>query len=400
MTTLSKMVVTGTARNCATTLAADLASLARALKEFPNLHWFIVESDSEDDTVQVLQDFKQKVPNFGFVSLGKLADSLPLRTERLAQCRNRCLDELQNNLALIDATYMVLADLDGTQSLLTQEGLMSCFDNDDWAVCTGNQKGSYYDIWALRHPVWSPNDCWEQKMFFEAAGLGSEKAAYLAVFSRMIEISPDAEWIEVDSAFGGLGIYKTEYLQNARYNGRADNNLWGGQVCEHVAFNKQIKANGGKLFINPAMVNTALNEHSIQAILPEDMTFPITLNVIESNKAASKEFWQLSVTSMTAEDIIGAYKVFLNRHPESMNVIQPRVGMTADMVLVDFLTSSEFLSRKGVDKLVANMLKKMPVSALPLDFLNAKEVIQKKDMDQVLLKMLANYFEWVKKPQD
>lgn len=103
---------------------------------------------------------------------------------------------------------------------------------------------------------------------------------------------------------------------------------------------------------------------------------------------------------MTAEDIIGAYKVFLNRHPESMNVIQPRVGMTADMVLIDFLTSTEFLSRKGVDKLVANMLKKMPVSALPVDFLNAKEVIQKKDMDQVLLKLLANYFEWVKKPQD
>lgn len=303
MTNLSKMVVTGTARNCATTLAADLASLARALKEFPNLYWFIVESDSEDDTVQVLQDFKQKAPNFGFVSLGKLADSLPLRTERLAHCRNRCLDELQNNLALKDAVYMVVADLDGTQSLLTQDGLMSCFDKDDWAVCTGNQKGSYYDIWALRHPVWSPNDCWEQKMFFEAVGLSSEKAAYLAVFSRMIEIRAGAEWTEVDSAFGGLGIYKTKYLQNARYNGRADNNLWGGQVCEHVAFHRQIKANRGKLFINPAMVNTALNEHSIQAILPEDMTFPITLNVVESNKADTKEFGQLSVTTRVRHQI-------------------------------------------------------------------------------------------------
>ena len=390
---LAKLVVMGTARNCATTLAADLASLARALKVFPNLHWFLVESDSQDDTVKVLQNFKENVPNFNFVSLGNLSETMPLRTERLAHCRNRCLDELQDNLAFVDAEYVAIADLDGTQSLLTQQGLMSCFERPDWGACFANQEGSYYDIWALRHPVWSPNDCWEQKMFYEQAGLSSEKSAYLAVFSRMIDIPADAEWLEVDSAFGGLGIYKTKYFQNARYNGSASNNLWGGQVCEHVAFHKALKANGAKLFINPRMVNTSLNEHSMQAIMPEDITFPITLNRGKAKEAESKEFGQLSVTSMTSEDIIGAYKVFLNRHPESMNVIQPRVGMTADMVLVDFLTSKEFLSRKGVDKLVSTMLKKMPLDTLSLDFLNSSELMQRKDMDQVILKMLTQYFE-------
>ena len=148
MIMLANLVVIGTARNCATTLAADLASLARALKAFPNLHWFVVESDSEDDTVKVLQNFKTNVPNFNFVSLGNLSESMHLRTERLAHCRNRCLDEFQDNLAFVDAEYVAIADLDGTQSLLTQEGVMSCFERSEWGACFANQEGSYYDIWA------------------------------------------------------------------------------------------------------------------------------------------------------------------------------------------------------------------------------------------------------------
>ena len=219
MSMLAKLVVMGTARNCATTLAADLASLARALKAFPNLHFFLVESNSQDDTVKVLQNFKENVPNFNFVSLGNLSETMPLRTERLAHCRNRCLDELQDNLAFVDAEYVVIADLDGTQSLLTQEGLMSCFERPDWGACFANQEGSYYDIWALRHPVWSPNDCWEQKMFYEQAGLSSEKSAYLAVFSRMIEIPADAEWLEVDSAFAQCEVQRLCFKQSLGWAG-------------------------------------------------------------------------------------------------------------------------------------------------------------------------------------
>ena len=387
----SKVLIVGTVRNAGEMMVSDIENLAKAFALFKDMHWLIIESDSTDDTLERLAQLQQSVPSFKFLSLGKLEPEIPLRTERIAYCRNRYLDELRLNPQYADVKYMVVADLDNTQVLTTQEGVMSCFERSDWGGCTANQEGLYYDIWALRHPVWSPNDCWEQKFFFERANLSNEKAAYSAVFSRMIEISPIAQWIEVDSSFGGLGIYNTQFLGSARYVGRANNDLWGGQVCEHVAFHAGLKANGARLFINPKMLNAALNEHSLQAIVPEDLLFPVNLKQAgkdTDNDIGTKE-GQLNVMTMTHEDIIGAYKVFLKRHPESPNVVQPRVGMTSDMVLVDFLTSGEFLNRSGVDKLIALVLKKMPVDKIPIDYLKTPAFWAREDVKALAAKMPA-----------
>jgi hypothetical protein len=62
---------------------------------------------------------------------------------------------------------------------------------------------------------------------------------------------------------------------------------------------------------------------------------------------------------MSQEDIIAAYKIFLKRHPETMEVIKPRVGLTGDRVLVDFLSSSEFTSRPEVVNLIFALAKKL-----------------------------------------
>jgi hypothetical protein len=385
----SKVLIVGTVRNAGEMMVSDIEKLSKAFALFKDVHWLIIESDSTDNTLDRLAELKQSVAHFNFLSLGQLEPHIPLRTERIAHCRNTYLDDLRNNPAYADVKFLVVADLDNTQVLTTQEGVMSCFARADWGGCTANQEGLYYDIWALRHPVWSPNDCWEQKFFFEKANLSKEKAAYSAVFSRMIEIPPTASWIEVDSSFGGLGIYKTEFLGDARYVGRADNNLWGGQVCEHVAFHASLKTHGAKLFINPQMLNAALNEHTLQIIVPEDLLFPVNLKQAgkdTDNDAGTKE-GQLNVMTMTHEDIIGAYKVFLKRHPETPNVVQPRVGMTSDMVLVDFLTSGEFLNRSGVDKLMALVLKKMPVDKIPIDYLKSPEFWARADVKDIVAKM-------------
>ena len=350
----SKVAIFATARNCAQSVVNDVTKLQSAFASFKNLYWFVVESDSSDDTVARLQDLRQSVANFEYVSLGVLEPSYPLRTERIAFCRNHYLNEFRTNPRLSDAEYIVVADLDGVQDLITAEGVMSCFQRQDWGVCSANQQGLYYDIWALRHPVWSPNDCWQQKYMLQDLGLSQEQAAYAAVFSRMIEISRQSGWIEVDSSFGGLAIYKSDALGAATYNGRADNNLWGGQVCEHVAFHMALKARGVRLFINPQMINTALNEHSLQSQLPEELV--MFLGDTKSDKAKdspdSTQSEQSSSLAMSKEDIVAAYKVFLGRLPESIEVILPRVGVSANALLIDFLTSNEFLSRKGIAKLL------------------------------------------------
>ena len=61
----------------------------------------------------------------------------------------------------------------------------------------------------------------------------------------------------------------------------------------------------------------------------------------------------------TQEDIIGAYKIFLQRHPESMNVIKPRIGLPTDRVLLEFMSSSEFLARPNNSKMITELARKI-----------------------------------------
>jgi hypothetical protein len=75
----------------------------------------------------------------------------------------------------------------------------------------------------------------------------------------MIVIPPDNEWIPVESAFGGLAIYKRHLFDNVRYSSVLAN---GDRVCEHVTLHQQMKVKGAKLYINPALINSGWNGHS------------------------------------------------------------------------------------------------------------------------------------------
>jgi hypothetical protein len=88
-------------------------------------------------------------------------------------------------------------------------------------------------------------------------------AAWQRKFERRIaalqyRISPDAPFISVRSAFGGLGIYRAEALSSAWYGSRDQQ---GRAVCEHVVFHRQLRARGFGLYISPALLNEAPPEH-------------------------------------------------------------------------------------------------------------------------------------------
>lgn len=261
-----KILVAGLVRNGHKTVRKDVFKLFASLKHCRALSWLVIESDSSDQTVATLGKLEGDVPNFRFISLGTLRDRMPNRTERIAHCRNVYLDELKANRLYTEVDYVVLADLDGTNDLITTSGFASCWKRSDWDVCTANQRGPYYDIWALRHSHWNPNDWQQQYDFLHAHNVRREAAMWAACYSRMITIDPSEEWIEVDSAFGGLAVYRKEAICDARYIGLDEA---GNEVCEHVSFNNQLKLSGRRIFINPELINTAYTEHSRQLRLPQ-----------------------------------------------------------------------------------------------------------------------------------
>jgi hypothetical protein len=250
---LSSIVVAGAARNCGKFIATDIERLQIALTGWKKVQFIIIESDSSDDTLEKLEQLKQSIEGFHYISMGELKCQIPKRTERLAFCRNRYLEELKSNEVFQDAEYVLVTDLDGTNELLTRENVASCWEIDDWDVCTANQLGLYYDIWALRHPLFSPNDCWEVFRFMiNELGVKPRVAKKKALKSRMFWFQRSVKPFEVDSAFGGLAIYKRHALENVHYVGVDEQ---GAEICEHVALNTQIRAKGCKIYINPKLIN-------------------------------------------------------------------------------------------------------------------------------------------------
>ena len=254
-----EVVILGICRNNSLELENDVHRLLDSFQDFSKIYFRFVESDSTDTTLQVLESLAAVVPNFSFVTLGKLQEEIPERVARICHCRNVCLDILKNDPLLADCAYVVVSDLDGANTLLTRSAVMSCWTRDDWDACMANQSAPYYDIYALRHPVWAPNDCWHYESELRLRGINPLVARQKAIYSRMITIDPGSEWIPVDSAFGGLAIYKRELFENVQYSSILPN---GNHVCEHVTLHQQMTERGAKLFINPALINLSWNTHS------------------------------------------------------------------------------------------------------------------------------------------
>ena len=73
----------------------------------------------------------------------------------------------------------------------------------------------------------------------------------------------------------------------------------------------------------------------------------------------SKDLGQMDTLKATREDVIAAYKIFLGRLPESMEVVDPRVGVASSAILLDFLISKEFLDQASKSQLILAVAKKI-----------------------------------------
>lgn len=254
-----EVVILGLCRNVSKELQNDVMRLLESFQDFSKIHFRFVESDSTDSTLNILTQLEIDIPNFKFVSLGNLQEQIPERVARICHCRNICLQILNDDPVLAKCAYVVVSDLDGVNSLLNRAAVLSCWKRSDWDACMANQAAPYYDIYALRHRDWAPDDCWHFENRLRSAGMNPLAARQKAIYERMVTIPSNCEWIPVDSAFGGLAIYKRELFNNVKYCSVLPN---GDHVCEHVTLHEQMKINGARLFINPSLINSGWNTHN------------------------------------------------------------------------------------------------------------------------------------------
>ena len=256
------VIVVGILKNIEKTLKKDIQILSKALEFFREIHWFLVESESNDKSLSILSEIKKTNNNFNYQSLGTSIKNNANRTDVMATARNAYLAYLREKVDQNEFPYVVVADFNLLNNKLSCNSVLTSWSNDNWDVVTANQSGPYYDIWALRHPLWAPNDCWEHHKFIRNYVRFPESALTFSIRSRMLRINKKSNWIKVDSAFGGFAIYKSQFLLMDNYYEGLDEN--GKMVCEHVTFHKRLTDNGAKIYINPAMINTKYTDHSRQ----------------------------------------------------------------------------------------------------------------------------------------
>lgn len=244
-------LVVGTIRNCQKQIFQTIKCLDKALYFANKIEYFFVESDSDDNTLDSLKKLSNQKNNFRYESFGRLRKNLPIHTQRLALCRNRYLEELKKETNSW-VKYLIVVDTDGVCRNINSQVIKECISEEGWSVYTANVKGSYYDIWALRHDIWSPNDCWQATKQELNIGLSRFESESKNVYSRMIKVNSSQRKIAVDSAFGGLAIYKkTSISEDAIYIGLCKD---GEKVCEHISFHNSIKKNQGLIFIHPKLI--------------------------------------------------------------------------------------------------------------------------------------------------
>jgi hypothetical protein len=265
-------LVVGTVRNASANVVSDLLRILSAAEEILPAKAFIVESDSSDDTIAKLTELSAKDSRVRFVSLGAVANTLPDRIERLRYCRNRYVNEIRETPLYHDCDLIIVADLDGINTRINMAAFQIALNSElVWDALAANQSARYYDILALRHSLWSPNN-WEREAEWLTPFLGKKAAKKHAMRDRMIRIPPTAAPILVDSAFGGLCIYRRWVFDQCDYS-EDPINSYGEN--EHVTIHRKVNLNGGKIFIHPGLINSSWTTHSLGGI-----SFISTLNSV------------------------------------------------------------------------------------------------------------------------
>lgn len=233
------------ARNAMPDLVNTLALVDEVREGFKSLRYYVYENDSTDQTAEVLDSFAATRPwvTVEHDALGGI-DSRgfePERTERLAGCRNRCLEWVRREAG--DTAYTIVLDVDPqhgfsvdgihnsvywlSENMPLGLGGMASYSLYRVANDDGKTAGvAHYDAWAARPVCW-----WRDRR--DEVGF-----TWFSSFLPPVGATP----CPMNSAFGGLGVYRTKAFLAGGYS---------GEDCEHVPHHRRMADAGWSMFLNP-----------------------------------------------------------------------------------------------------------------------------------------------------
>ena len=274
-----KFLLVGTISNAEDVFERDFKRVFNSLNKLGDVDVFLVESDSQDKTVNLLASLERLHKGFKYKSLGKLETSISNRVERIRLCRNYYVEYIRQNNGSHNWDYVVVADLDGMNSQITSRKIArSLSTSSRWDACFATQTFGYYDLYALRAKNWVEKDVFEeleqlkrrhpfhkksrfQSLNFLYAYWHFDKLRAEAIYSKMRHLTSGL--IDVDSAFGGFAIYKSFVFQTFDY---LPENVGVPYKCEHLDLHSKCKKSGLSLVIDSGLTNSYVNEYNLNRI--------------------------------------------------------------------------------------------------------------------------------------
>jgi hypothetical protein len=239
----SSAAIVAISRNALPALANTLPLITMVKRVFKECRMYVWENDSQDATGAVLDKYAEIEPGVT-VEHGTLGgiDSRgfePERTERLAYCRNKCLEWVRANAA--DTTWTIVFDTDPAGGF-SPDGV---FNSIGWlgSMMAGGcplQPGgmasyslarypdgvAHYDAWAARPVSW-----WRDRR--DEIGM-----IWFWQFLPPVGSPP----CPMNSVFGGLAVYQTKAFLSGGYS---------GEDCEHVPHHRRMREAGYQMYLNP-----------------------------------------------------------------------------------------------------------------------------------------------------
>ncbi len=250
---------------CARNIAPNIKQLSMLLNHFKRwtsgVQLIVVESDSSDETLKLLNDLAARHTALHVISLGSLQSTIPSRTQRIAHCRNTYLSFIASEMVDPDRSISIFFDSDGilNQNFIKSfssyiSSSLSRLSGYKWCSCSGVTSPFYYDIYALRASYWSSTDCLAlMNSLIDDCCFEKELAYRISIRMRQLCLTEATKLIAVQSAFNGLCMYPGSVIKDSYYSGLdSDEN----DICEHVPFNLRISSNneGFCHYIDPKLV--------------------------------------------------------------------------------------------------------------------------------------------------
>lgn len=253
------VVIAASIRNAEPFMSLVFENLKLLASLFREVRCILVESDSYDNTLPLLKEYKSRLPfPLEVYTFGNLSLKIENRMQRICKARNFYLDIIEEKYNTYD--YLYVLDFNETNiDPYDKDSILSNFNIDvDWNMVCANQEKMYYDLYALRHDVWMPFNCWNA-IGNRPSFMTYEQAHNMFVKSRFLKIETTEPPISVKSAFGGSAFIKIESIKGVRHSALDKN---GEEECEWVSFCEGID----NVYINPKFINMKrLSRHVILA---------------------------------------------------------------------------------------------------------------------------------------